>query len=92
MPPLIIRLSNRKLNSSNRNPSMGRRFGVVAQEIRRLADTVVEATEDKVLPEMSQFGGEVYQTSLSNEDEDTLKKALEHENVSAAADELVELE
>ena len=53
---------------------------------------VVEATEDKVLAEMSAFGGEVYQTSLSKEDEEKLKKALEHENVSAAADEMVELE
>jgi uncharacterized membrane protein len=39
---------------------------------------VVEATEDKVLPEMAKFGGTVYQTSLSNEDEQMLKKALEH--------------
>jgi uncharacterized membrane protein len=53
---------------------------------------VVEATEDKVLAEMSAFGGEVYQTSLSKEDEEKLKKALEHEHVSAAADEMVELE
>jgi uncharacterized membrane protein len=48
---------------------------------------VVEATEDKVLPEMAKFGGTVYQTSLSYEDEETLKKALEHEDVSAAAQE-----
>ena len=48
---------------------------------------VVEATEDKVLPEMAKFGGTVYQTSLSNEDEQTLKQALEHEDVSAAAQE-----
>jgi uncharacterized membrane protein len=48
---------------------------------------VVEATEDKVLPEMAKFGGTVYQTSLSNEDEATLKQALEHEDVSAAAQE-----
>jgi uncharacterized membrane protein len=53
---------------------------------------VVEATEDKVLEEMSQFGGDVYQTSLSKEDEENLKKALEHGDVSAAADEMVELE
>ena len=52
---------------------------------------VVEATPDKVLPELQKFGGEVYQTSLSNEDEEKLRKALEHENVKAAADELVEL-
>ena len=48
---------------------------------------VLEATEDKVLPEMAKFGGTVYQTSLSNEDEQMLKKALEHEDVSAAAQE-----
>lgn len=53
---------------------------------------VVEATPDKVLPELEKFGGEVYQTSLSKEDEEKLKKALEHKDVSAAADEMVDLE
>lgn len=53
---------------------------------------VVEATQDKVLDALSKFGGDVYQTSLSNEDEEKLKKALEHDNVKAAADEMVELE
>ena len=53
---------------------------------------IVEATQDKVMDAMSEFGGEVYQTSLSKDDEEKLKKALEHENVSAAADEMVELE
>lgn len=53
---------------------------------------IVEATQDKVMDAMSEFGGEVYQTSLSKEDEEKLKVALEHENVSAAADEMVELE
>ena len=53
---------------------------------------VVEATTDKVLDEMSKFGGKVYQTSLSHEDEEKLKKALEHENVSGAADEMVDLD
>ena len=47
---------------------------------------VVEATADKVLPEMAKFGGTVYQTSLSYEDEDTLKKALENEDISKAAE------
>ena len=47
---------------------------------------VVEATADKVLPEMAKFGGTVYQTSLSDEDEDTLKKALENEDISKAAE------
>ena len=53
---------------------------------------VVEATTDKVLDKMSKFGGKVYQTSLSHEDEEKLKKALEHKNVSDAADEMVELD
>jgi uncharacterized membrane protein len=53
---------------------------------------VVEATPDKVLDEMKQFGGEVYQTSLSKEDEANLRKVLENENVSAAAGEMLELE
>ena len=53
---------------------------------------VVEATTDKVLDAMSKFGGEVYQTSLSKGDEEKLKKALEHENVSDAAGEMVDLE
>jgi uncharacterized membrane protein len=53
---------------------------------------VVEATTDKVLDAMSKFGGTVYQTSLSHEDEEKLKKALEHENVSDAADEMVDLD
>jgi uncharacterized membrane protein len=46
---------------------------------------VVYATEDMVLPEMAKFGGKVSQTSLFNEDEEMLTKALEHEDVSAAA-------
>lgn len=53
---------------------------------------VVEATQDKVLEEMSAFGGEVYQTSLSREDEEKLKKALEHDSVSDAAAEMVDLD
>jgi len=52
---------------------------------------VVEATTDKVLDEMKKYGGEVYQTSLSHEDEDKLKAALENEQVSAAAQENLEL-
>jgi uncharacterized membrane protein len=53
---------------------------------------VTEATPDKVLDEMKVFGGTVFQTSLSKEDEEQLKQALEHENISAAAGEMVELE
>jgi uncharacterized membrane protein len=53
---------------------------------------VVKATPDKVLEQMQKFGGEVYQTSLSNEDEEKLKKALEHEDVKDAAHETLDLE
>ena len=53
---------------------------------------VVDVTPDKVLDEMRQFGGTVFQTSLSKEDEAALKEALGHEQVSAAAEEMVDLE
>jgi uncharacterized membrane protein len=53
---------------------------------------VIKATPDKVLDQMKQFGGEVYQTSLSNEDEEKLKQALEHPQVKDAAEESMELE
>jgi uncharacterized membrane protein len=53
---------------------------------------VIKATPDKVLEQMQKFGGEVYQTSLSNEDEEKLKKALEHDNVKDAAHDSLELE
>ena len=52
---------------------------------------VVKATPDKVLPELAKFGGTVYQTSLSKEAEANLQKALEHEDVSNAAEETLEL-
>ncbi len=52
---------------------------------------VVKATPDKVLERMKPFGGEVYQTSLSNEDEEKLKKALEHPQVKDAAEDSLEL-
>ena len=48
---------------------------------------VIEATADKVLPEMAKFGGTVYQTPLSKDDEATLKEALNHEQISEAAKE-----
>ena len=41
---------------------------------------------------MAKFGGTVYQTSLSNEDEETLKQALKDEKVSAVAEETLALE
>ena len=53
---------------------------------------VADVTPDKVLDEMRKFGGTVYQTSLSKEDEAALKEALGHEKISAAAEEMVDLE
>jgi len=51
---------------------------------------VVEATADKVIPEMAKFGGTVFQTSLSKEDEAMLKEALEHDQVSAVAEDTLD--
>ena len=53
---------------------------------------VLDATADKVLEELAPFGGHVFQTSLSKEDEQKLKQALEHENVADSADESLDLE
>ena len=53
---------------------------------------VIKATPDKVLPEISQFGGSVYQTSLSNEAEEQLRKALEHDDVKPAVEDTLEIE
>ena len=38
------------------------------------------------------FGDSVYQTSLSNEDEEKLKKALEHEDVNKAIEDNIDVE
>jgi uncharacterized membrane protein len=53
---------------------------------------VIKATTDKVLPELQKLGGTVYQTSLSNEDEERLKQALSHGDVQAVAQDSLELE
>ena len=53
---------------------------------------VISVTPDKVLPEMEKLGGTVFQTSLSQEAEDQLRKALEHDQVSEAAGDALELE
>jgi uncharacterized membrane protein len=50
---------------------------------------VAKVTPDKVLPHLEKFGGEVRQTSLSKEDEEKLRKALEHPEVSKAAGEAI---
>ncbi len=53
---------------------------------------VIEVTPDKVLPHLEKFGGTVYQTSLSKEDEEKLQKALGHEQVKEAAGESLDVE
>jgi len=53
---------------------------------------VISVTPDKVLPEMEKIGGTVFQTSLSQEAEDQLRAALEHEHVNEAAGDALELE
>jgi len=46
---------------------------------------VIEAVEDKVLEDLKQFGGKLFSTSLSKEDEEKLRKALEDDTVAEAA-------
>ncbi len=53
---------------------------------------VIKATEDKVIADLQQFGGTVYQTSLSKEDEALIKQALEHEQVKTAVGETLDFE
>ena len=53
---------------------------------------VIEATEDKVIEDMAKMGGHLYQTSLSKEDEEKLRQALEHDDVRGAASEAMDLE
>jgi uncharacterized membrane protein len=44
---------------------------------------VREATADKVVPEISKFGGHVIQSSLSNEQETALQEALDRRGAAA---------
>ena len=44
---------------------------------------VREATTDKVVPEIAQYGGHVIQSSLSNEQEAALQEALDSRGASA---------
>ena len=53
---------------------------------------VVQATEDKVIEDLAELGATVYQTNLSKEDEEKLKKALEHDKVADAAQDSLDLE
>jgi uncharacterized membrane protein len=46
---------------------------------------VRKVTPDKVLPEISQFGGDVIQTSLDNEGESRLREVLERKEALAGA-------
>ena len=46
---------------------------------------VREATRDKVVPEVAKYGGEVIQSSLSDEQEAQLQEALDKGSVSAQA-------
>jgi uncharacterized membrane protein len=63
-------------------------YGIEAEFIRSLGSTIQpgspapfvlvrRATPDKVPPELRQFQGAVLRTSLSNEQEERLKKALQ---------------
>jgi len=51
---------------------------------------VIQATTDKVLPELAAFGGQVYQTSLSKADEQILKDVLTHDQINSAAQETLD--
>ena len=53
---------------------------------------VYKVNEEKVMPELAKLGGTVFQTSLSSEAEERIKKALEHEEVRDAAEEGLELQ
>ena len=44
---------------------------------------VKEATRDKVVPEIAQYGGDVLQSSLSNEQETALQEALDNRGAAA---------
>lgn len=51
-----------------------------------------KVTDDKVIEDLARFGGQVYKTNLSSEDEALLKHALEHDQVKAAVHETLDLE
>lgn len=83
--------------------SRGRDVGVDKKFMQEVADAlqpggsaifmlVVKATRDKALAELQQYGGHVAQTSLSNEDEEALRQALEHPEVKAGAEDHLDME
>jgi len=49
------------------------------------------ATSDKVVDGLSEFDGHVARTSLSEEDEEALRKAIEHDDVKAGAEDNLDL-
>jgi uncharacterized membrane protein len=53
---------------------------------------VVKSTPDKVQAEMRKYGGHVAQTSLSEEDEQKLRQALEHNDVKAGVEESLDFD
>ena len=53
---------------------------------------VAESTPDKVMPELEKYGGHLYQTSLSEDDEEKLRKVLEHDQVKDAASDNLDVE
>lgn len=51
-----------------------------------------KATPDKVVAELSQFGGHVARTSLSEADEEALRQAIENPDIKAGAEDHLDLE
>lgn len=83
--------------------SKGQDLGIDNNFMKQVADSletggsaifmlVIKATPDKAIAELSKYGGHVVQTSLSEEDEESLKKALEHPNVKEGAEDHLDLE
>lgn len=53
---------------------------------------VLEAKEDQVLDELRKMGGTVFQTSLSEENEEKLRQVLQNDDVREAAEDSLDLE
>ena len=53
---------------------------------------VLEAKEDPVLDELRKMGGTVFQTSLSEENEEKLRQVLQNDDVREAAEDSLDLE